>query len=85
MGRERRGAVVALSEVDKAAVIGECKFTKANIDKEIYETLVRIAALISGKYKLKNYLLFSLSGFSQWVSKKEDDKLILITVEEMYN
>lgn len=77
--------VVALSEVDKAAVIGECKFTKANIDKEIYETLVRRAALISGKYKLKNYLLFSLSGFSQWVSKKEDDKLILITVEEMYH
>ncbi len=58
---------------------------KANIDKDIYETLVRRAALISGKYKLKNYILFSLSGFSQWVSEKEDDKLILITIEEMYH
>ena len=76
--------VVALSEVDKTVLIGECKFTKAKIDKEIYETLVRRAALISGKYRLKNYLLFSLNGYSQWVSEIDNDKLILITLEDMY-
>jgi AAA+ ATPase superfamily predicted ATPase len=76
--------VVALSEVDKTVLIGECKFTKAKIDKEIYETLVRRAALITGKYRLKNYLLFSLNGYSQWVSEIDNDKLILITLEDMY-
>lgn len=76
--------VVALSEVDKTVLIGECKFTKAKIDKEIFETLVRRAALISGKYRLKNYLLFSLNGYSQWVSEIDNDKLILITLEDMY-
>ena len=76
--------VVALSEVDKTVLIGECKFTKTKIDKEIYETLVRRAALISGKYRLKNYLLFSLNGYSQWVSEIDNDKLILITLEDMY-
>ena len=76
--------VVALSEVEKTVLIGECKFTKAKIDKEIYETLVRRAALITGKYRLKNYLLFSLNGYSQWVSEIDNDKLILITLEDMY-
>ena len=76
--------VVALSEVDKTVLIGECKFTKAKIDKEIYETLVRRAALIFGKYRLKNYLLFSLNGYSQWVSEIDNDKLILITLDDMY-
>ena len=76
--------VVALSEVEKTVLIGECKFTKAKIDKEIYETLVRRAALITGKYRLKNYVLFSLNGYSQWVSEIDNDKLILITLEDMY-
>ncbi len=76
--------VVALSEVEKTVLIGECKFTKAKIDKEIYETLVRRTALITGKYRLKNYLLFSLNGYSQWVSEIDNDKLILITLEDMY-
>lgn len=34
--------VVALSETDKKAVVGECKFKNEKIDKGIYETLIRI-------------------------------------------
>ncbi len=33
--------VVGISEIDKKAVIGECKFKNEKIDKGIYETLTR--------------------------------------------
>ena len=39
--------VVALSEVDKKAVVGECKFKNEKIDKGIYDTLIRRSKLIS--------------------------------------
>ena len=47
--------IVALSDIDKKAVIGECKFKNEKIDKGIYETLVRRGTLISNKYKISKY------------------------------
>lgn len=44
--------IVALSEIDKKAVIGECKFKNEKIDKGIYETLIRSGKLINEKYKV---------------------------------
>ena len=44
--------VVAISEIDKKAVIGECKFKNEKIDKGIYETLIRSGKLINAKYKV---------------------------------
>ena len=44
--------IVALSEIDKKAVIGECKFKNEKIDKGIYETLIRSGKLINAKYKV---------------------------------
>ena len=56
--------VVALSEIDKKAVIGECKFKNEKIDKGIYETLIRRGKLITAKYKVSKYIFFSLSGYT---------------------
>ncbi len=52
--------VVALAEADQEALIGECKFRNEKIDKGGYDTLRRRGELISGKYKISKYLLFSL-------------------------
>ena len=76
--------VVGISSVDKVAVTGECKFKNSKIDKEIYETLVRRSRLISGGYRLTQYLLFSLSGFTNWFEKEKISDAILITLDEMY-
>ena len=50
--------VVGISSVDKKAVIGECKFKKEKIDKEIYETLIRRSKLLSANYIVTKFLLF---------------------------
>ena len=76
--------VVGISSVDKVAVTGECKFKNSKIDKEIYETLVRRSRLISGGYRLTQYLLFSLSGFTNWFEKEKISDAIMITLDEMY-
>ena len=46
---------VALSETDKKAVVGECKFKNEKIDKGIYETLIRRGKLINAKYEVTKY------------------------------
>ena len=76
--------VVGISTIDKTAVIGECKFKNDKIDKGIYETLIGRARLISGKYNITKYLLFSLSGFTDWFNDIDKTNLVLITVDDMY-
>ncbi len=76
--------VVGISTIDNTAVIGECKFKNEKIDKGIYETLISRSRLISGKYNITKYLLFSLSGFTDWFEKTDKTNLILITVDDMY-
>ena len=58
--------VVALSEIEKKAAIGECKFKNEKVDKGIHDTLLRREKLISSKYKVVKLILFSLSGFTDW-------------------
>lgn len=77
--------VVALSELDKKAVIGECKFKNEKIDRGIYETLVRRAGLISAKYKVVKYVLFSLSGYTQWFQTLEDSDVVLLSLDDLYS
>ena len=86
---ERKGQstdidVVGISEIDKTAVVGECKFKNEKIDKPIYETIQRRANLISGKYRVKTILLFSLSGYTDWVIENRGADTKLITLEELY-
>ncbi|MDD2957123.1 MAG: ATP-binding protein [Lachnospiraceae bacterium] len=76
--------VVGISEIDKTAVIGECKFKNEKIDKGIYDTIQRRAALISGKYRVKTILLFSLAGYTDWVIENRGKDTKLITLEELY-
>ena len=76
--------VVGISTIDNTAVIGECKFKNEKIDKGIYEALISRSRLISGKYNITKYLLFSLSGFTDWFNTTDKTNLILITVDDMY-
>lgn len=76
--------VVAISDIDKTAVIGECKFKNEKIDKEIYDTLRRRAAMISAKYNIRKYVFFSLSGYTSWFDTLDDDSVELLTLEDMY-
>jgi len=76
--------VVGISSVDNTAVIGECKFKNEKIDKGIYETLIGRAKLISGKYHVTRYLLFSLSGFTDWFVTADKTNMVLVTLDDMY-
>lgn len=76
--------VVALSEIDKKAVIGECKFKNEKIDKGIYETLIRRGRLIAGKYKISKYIFFSLSGYTEWFETLSEEDVLLLTLDSLY-
>lgn len=76
--------VVALSEIDKKAIIGECKFKNEKIDKGIYDTLIRRGKLIAPKYKLSKYIFFSLSGYTDWFKTLSDEDVILLTLDSLY-
>lgn len=76
--------VVAISEVDKSVIIGECKFKNEKIDKGVYETLCRRASLISGKYRVKKYVFFSLSGYTEWFDTLEKSDVVLLSLSDMY-
>ena len=76
--------VVALSEIEKKAVVGECKFKNEKIDKGIYETLVRRSHLISSKYQVLKYILFSLSGYTDWFDTLSDHNVVLLSLNDLY-
>ena len=76
--------VVALSEIEKKAVVGECKFKNEKIDKGIYETLVRRSHLISSKYQVVKYILFSLSGYTDWFDTLSDHSVVLLSLNDLY-
>jgi AAA+ ATPase superfamily predicted ATPase len=77
--------VVAISDIDKTAVIGECKFKNEKIDKGVYETLIRRSSLISGKYKISKYVFFSLSGYTDWFDTITDDTMLLLSLKDLYD
>ena len=76
--------VVALSQTDKTAVIGECKFRNEKTDKSVYDTLTRRASLISGKYTVTRYIFFSLGGYTTWFDEISDNNVILLSLEDLY-
>ena len=76
--------VVAISDIDKKAVIGECKFKNEKIDKSIYETLIRRGKLIAARYKVSKYIFFSLSGYTEWFQNLKDEDVLLLTLESLY-
>lgn len=76
--------VVALSEIDKKAVIGECKFKNEKIDKGIYDTLIRRGKVIPAKYKISKYIFFSLSGYTEWFTSLSEEDVLLLTLDSLY-
>jgi len=76
--------VVALSEIDKKEIIGECKFKNEKIDKGVYDTLIRRGRLIASKYTLSKYVLFSLSGYTDWFETLSDNDVLLLTLDSLY-
>ena len=76
--------VVALSDIDKKAVIGECKFKNEKIDKGIYETLIRRGRLIPAQYRVSKYIFFSLSGYTDWFESILDENVVLLTLDSLY-
>lgn len=76
--------VVGISAIDNTAVVGECKFKNEKIDKEIYETLIRRSKLLSGKYNVVKYLLFSLGGYTKWFEELDVTNLAMISIDDLY-
>ncbi len=76
--------IVALSDIDKTAVLGECKFKNEKTGMDVYEALVRRTRLISDKYRVTKLLLFSLSGYTDWYKTVHDDRLICYTLDDIY-
>ena len=76
--------VVGISDAEKKAVIGECKFRNEKIDKEVYETLLRRAHALPSGYRIVKYLLFSLAGYTEWYESLNDSALIKLTLKDLY-
>ena len=78
--------VVGINEAGRTAVIGECKFRNRTFGKEEFETLLDRARLLA-PYKIEKYLMFSLGGFSEWVTEQARDRseVELVSIERMYN
>jgi len=76
--------IVAISESDKAAVIGECKFRNEKIDRKVYDTLVRRAGLVSAKYRVTKYLFFSFAGYTEWFETLDNNDVIRLSLEDLY-
>lgn len=77
--------VVGISELDKTAVLGECKFKNEKIDKIVYDTLLRRSAVISGKYRIIRFLFFSLSGYTSWFDSIQNNDIALLTLDDLYH
>lgn len=78
--------VVGLDKKRKEAVIGECKFKHEITDKKVYEALKERANLLHEGYRVVQYLLFSSSAFSEWLSEEaKNGALKLIRLEDMYH
>lgn len=75
--------IVAVSETDRTAVIGECKYRNEKTDKKVYDTLVRRGSLLPSRYSVVKYIFFSLSGYSEWFDCA-DENVCCFTLKNMY-
>lgn len=72
--------------MDRGMVVGECKFKNEKMDKQVYETLVRRSKAIPCKYPVVQYLLFSLSGYTEWIEQNVNrNNVALFTLEDLYD
>lgn len=77
--------VVGLDKNSKTAVLGECKYKNEPVDKKVYDALMERNGLISSVYTVVQYLLFSKSGFSEWLMEHADHNTVkLVSIQDMY-
>ncbi|MDO4623246.1 MAG: ATP-binding protein [Eubacteriales bacterium] len=76
--------LVAISDIEKTAIIGECKFKNEPIDKAIFDTLIRRSGLINHRYRITRYLFFSLSGYTDWFDSITDANIQCLTLEDLF-
>lgn len=76
--------IVAISQIDKTAIVGECKFKNEKTDKDVYDTLIRRSKVLNNKYTISKYVLFSLSGYTKWFDTIKDNNLVLLTIDSLY-
>lgn len=78
--------VVGLDPTSKQAIIGECKFRHEITDKKVFDSLVERHTLLHQNYRVVQYLLFSASGFSDWiVAESKKNALCCIDLDEMFH
>ena len=77
--------LVALNKYDRKAAIGECNYKNEILDKKILDELKERNQLLDHRYEIVRYLLFSKSGFSNWLEENaEKENTILISLDQMY-
>ena len=77
--------VVGIDKLSNTAIIGECKFKNEPTDKSVLDSLIARNRLLDNKYQVVSYVLFSLSGFSEWlITNKDKLNVKLITLEQMF-
>ncbi len=78
--------VVGLDIANKEAVLGECKFKNELLDKKVFDQLKERHGLIDHRYRVVKYLLFSKSGFSDWIiEQQKKGDMLAIDLEKMYD
>lgn len=78
--------VVGINKTEKKAILGECRFRNSPIDKATLDALLDRTNLIDKKYEIISYYLFSLSGFTSWLTANAaKHRTKLITIKEMYS
>lgn len=76
--------VVAISDIDRTMVIGECKFKNEPIDKGVVETLYRRASLPDHKYRVVRKVFYSLSGYTKWCVEAGLEDAEFLTLADLY-
>ena len=65
-----------LTRCQKSSAWENVNFKNEPVDKKVYEDLMDRNGLISREYMIVQYLLFSKSGFSEWVRENTDPSLV---------
>lgn len=76
--------VVGVAPMTKEMVIGECKFRNEKMDISALNTLIRRGEAIPAGYRKAQYLLFSLSGFSDGLKERAGKDVQLLQIGEMF-
>lgn len=77
--------VVGLNTFRKEAVIGECKYKNEILDKKVMMNLVDKRSLVPNEYKVVQFILFSKSGFSDWVVENAGaSQVMLVDLAGLY-